>query len=137
MGALLSCLQRADDPSLPLTLPSVFLPSKAKDESNGSIFTRVLKIFSTVSDTVLDFCWNFVKITTAEDDQTPIRSGDDGVEFRPVRVATMTFSLDHVKQIKTKVDAVWLLITFHCLFRYQLPIIIIDDLILIKFIVIV
>lgn len=137
MGALLSCLQRADDPSLPLTLPSVFLPSKAKDESNGSIFTRVLKIFSTVSDTVLDFCWNFVKITTAEDDQTPIRSGDDGVEFRPVRVATMTFSLDHVKQIKTKVDAVWLLITFHCLFRYQLPIIIIDYLILIKFIVIV
>ena len=137
MGALLSCLQRADDPSLPLTLPSVFLPSTAKDESNGSIFTRVLKIFSTVSDTVLDFCWNFVKSTTAEDDQTPIRSGDDGVEFRPVRVATMTFSLDHVKQIKTKVDAVLLLITFHCLFRYQLPIIIIDDLILIKFIVIV
>lgn len=97
----------------------------------------MLKIFSTVSDTVLDFCWNFVKSTTAEDDQTSIRSGDDGVEFRPVRVATMTFSLDHVKQIKTKVDAVWLLITFHCLFRYQLPIIIIDDLILIKFIVIV
>ncbi|KAH9792430.1 diacylglycerol O-acyltransferase [Citrus sinensis] len=105
MGALLSCLQRADDPSLPLTLPSVFLPSTAKDESNGSIFTRVLKIFSTVSDTVLDFCWNFVKSTTAEDDQTPIRSGDDRVEFRPVRVATMTFSLDHVKQIKTKVVA--------------------------------
>ncbi|KAA8526362.1 hypothetical protein F0562_008435 [Nyssa sinensis] len=56
MGALLSCLQRADNPSLPLTFPS--------------------------------------------HDPTPIRSGVDGVEFRPIAIATMTFSLDDIRQIK-------------------------------------
>ncbi|KAH9792421.1 diacylglycerol O-acyltransferase [Citrus sinensis] len=106
MGALLSCLQRADDPSVPLTFPSVNrFPSNKKDGNNSNIFSNMYKTFCVVSETVSDFCWSFVKSAWLQDDRTPIYSGDDGIEFRPVSVATTAFSLDQIKQIKTKVDA--------------------------------
>lgn len=105
MGALLSCLQRADDPSLPLTFPSVRLLS-----NNTSLMKILPKIFSVVFNTVSDFCWSVRKSTVLEDDKTPIRSGDDGVEFRPISMATMGFSLDHIKQIKANLGAVLLII---------------------------
>ncbi|KAJ4729789.1 O-acyltransferase WSD1-like [Melia azedarach] len=102
MGALLSCLQRADNPSRPLTFPSIGF---SLNNNNNSIFRRVSKIFSMVPETVLDFCWSIAKSTLVKDDLTPIRSGNAGVEFRPITVATMTFSIDDIKQIKTKVGA--------------------------------
>ncbi|KAJ0110990.1 hypothetical protein Patl1_03098 [Pistacia atlantica] len=106
MGALLSCLQRADDPSLPLTFPSVQLPSHNRNGDNNNSILKILpKIFSVVSKTVSDFCWSVTKSTVVEDDKTPIRSGDDGVEFRPINMATMSFSLDHIKKIKANVGA--------------------------------
>ncbi|KAJ0110991.1 hypothetical protein Patl1_03099 [Pistacia atlantica] len=73
MRALLSCLQRADNPSLPLTFPSVQSPSKS-----NHILKSVPKILSVVSNTVSDFLWSITKSTLVEDDQTPIRSGDPG-----------------------------------------------------------
>ncbi|XP_031255326.1 O-acyltransferase WSD1-like [Pistacia vera] len=100
IGALLSCLQRADNPSLPLTLPSVQLTSNRNGDCNHKILRSVPKIFSLVSKTVTDFCWSIFKSTLVEDDQTPLRSGDVGVEFRPIAIAAMTFSLDRIKQIK-------------------------------------
>ncbi|KAJ6289649.1 hypothetical protein OIU78_025550 [Salix suchowensis] len=36
------------------------------------------------------------------EDETPIRSGHSGVESLPVAITTITFSLDHIKEIKAK-----------------------------------
>ncbi|XP_058217785.1 wax ester synthase/diacylglycerol acyltransferase 11-like isoform X3 [Rhododendron vialii] len=96
MGALLSCLQRADNPSPPLTFPSHESSSTRNGKDNG-ILRGLGSVFTGVADTVLDFGSTFVK-----DGRTPIRSGEDGVEFRPNVITTVTFSLDRVKQIKAK-----------------------------------
>ncbi|KAE9445212.1 hypothetical protein C3L33_22892, partial [Rhododendron williamsianum] len=92
LGSLLSCLQRADNPSLPLTFPSRE-SSSTRDGKNNGIFRGLGRVFAGVANTVLDFGSTFVK-----DGWTPIRSGEDGVEFRPNVITTLTFSLDRVKQ---------------------------------------
>ncbi|XP_059660917.1 wax ester synthase/diacylglycerol acyltransferase 4-like [Cornus florida] len=101
MGALLSCLQRADNPSLPLTFPKLQTNATNLGGESGSIFTSVPRFFSGLVNTVSDFGWSLLKSTVVEDDRTPIRSGDAGMEFRPITITTMTFSLDRIKQIKT------------------------------------
>ncbi|KAJ6741321.1 O-ACYLTRANSFERASE (WSD1-LIKE) FAMILY PROTEIN [Salix purpurea] len=73
MGALLSCLQRADNPSLPLTFPSIQLRTN-KDGQNFSMRRTLHKIFSTVYNTASDFSSNILKSCSAEDGETPIRS---------------------------------------------------------------
>ncbi|KAJ7981484.1 O-acyltransferase WSD1-like [Quillaja saponaria] len=93
MGALLSCLQRADDPSLPLTFPSSRRIAAEFDYKT---------IFSSVFNTISDFGWSVLKSSLVEDDQTPIRSGDEEVRFRPVTISTVSFSLEYIKEIKTK-----------------------------------
>lgn len=45
-----------------------------------------------------------MKSSFAEDDRTPIRSGDDGVEFRPIDICTITFYLDQIKLIKSNLQ---------------------------------
>lgn len=98
MGALLSCLQRADNPSLPLTFPSL---------QNHSMPMNIPKFLSSAFNTVSDFGWSLLKSVCIEDDQTPIRSsGDSGVEFKPITITTMTFSLEHIKQVKAKLGVV-------------------------------
>ncbi|KAL7086909.1 hypothetical protein ACP275_13G032000 [Erythranthe tilingii] len=92
MGALLSCLQRADNPQLPLTFP--LLNQKIQTNDNKS------NILSRAFDSVYDFGWSVLKSIVLEDDKTPIRSGDDGVEFRPITVTTLIFSLDQIKKVK-------------------------------------
>ncbi|XP_050366074.1 wax ester synthase/diacylglycerol acyltransferase 2-like [Argentina anserina] len=94
MGALLSCLQRADNPSLPLTFPSR-RRSQSRNNKNGNFVTKVL---SSVSNTISDF----FNSNMEEDDQTPIRSGNDGIEFKPIAVSTMTIPLDRLKLIKNR-----------------------------------
>ncbi|KAI3795305.1 hypothetical protein L1987_37956 [Smallanthus sonchifolius] len=81
MGVVLSCLQRADNPSIPLTFPKFRLSPKP-DNSLKSLISRS---------------------TLLEDNRTPIRSGEDGVELRPLDVTTLTFS-DQVKRIKAKLE---------------------------------
>ncbi|CAK9149499.1 unnamed protein product, partial [Ilex paraguariensis] len=105
IGALLSCMQRADNPSLPLTFPSCQSSSKPRHDS-VSIFRRVPRVLSGMINTVLDFGWTLLKSSIVEDDRTPIRSGDDGVQFCPVNITTMTFSLDQFKQIKANLGVV-------------------------------
>ncbi|KAL7000412.1 hypothetical protein U1Q18_001561 [Sarracenia purpurea var. burkii] len=102
MGALLSCLQRVDDPSLPITFPAIRMKSSSDGagEDEG-IFRSVSRIFAGLVNTASDFGWSVLKSGFVEDDRTAIRSGDPGVEFRPVAVTTMTFSLDHIKRIKS------------------------------------
>ncbi|CAB4289665.1 unnamed protein product [Prunus armeniaca] len=94
MSALLSCLQRADDPRLPLTFPS-------RQRSQPKSESLVTKVCSSVFNTLSDFWWGISNSTMDEDDLTPIRSGK-GIEFQPIAVSTMTFSLDQIKLIKSK-----------------------------------
>ncbi|KAL9458119.1 hypothetical protein AB3S75_007053 [Citrus x aurantiifolia] len=102
MGALLSCLQRADDPSRPLTFPSV----RIRPDINGSsIFKIVPKFFNTVFNTASDFCWSMIKSSLIEDDKTPIRSGSAAAGWLPITITTMTFPLHQIKQIKDNLGA--------------------------------
>ncbi|MFS8024193.1 putative O-acyltransferase, WSD1, O-acyltransferase WSD1 [Helianthus anomalus] len=103
MGALLSCLQRADNPSLPLTFPN-FQKSPKQDCEIKSLMSVVPHALCGALNTVLDFGWSLLKSSFLEDNQTPIRSGKDGVEFRPINIMTMTFSLDQIKKIKTSLQ---------------------------------
>lgn len=100
MGALLSCLQRADDPSLPLTFPLLRNDLTLNAEGSKGIWNAFSGFFNTVSD----FGWSLMKSSFAEDDRTPIRSGDDGVEFRPIDIFTITFCLDQIKLIKSNLQ---------------------------------
>lgn len=111
MGALLSCLQRADNPSLPLTFPSRQRSSSSTMDDRRdkrSMFSYVPVIFSSVVNTIWDVCWGISKSSLIEDDRTPIRSGNEGVEFHPTSITTMTFSLDQIKLIKAKLGVVCL-----------------------------
>ncbi|XP_077224538.1 wax ester synthase/diacylglycerol acyltransferase 4-like [Tasmannia lanceolata] len=100
MGALFSCLTRADDPSLPLTFPS----SKSSTSQRGTrIFKNLYKIFSGCWNTTYDFTWSVLRSTIVEDDLSAIRSGMPGVEFQPISISTVTFSLNRIRQVKSKV----------------------------------
>ncbi|KAM7498106.1 hypothetical protein LguiA_022520 [Lonicera macranthoides] len=104
MGALLSCLQRVDNPSLPLTFPSLKsnIPERKKNNSVLRFVKCVPRVFLGVYNTLYDFGWEVLKSSVLEDDVSPIRSGVKGVEFQPMVISTVTFSLDRVKEIKTK-----------------------------------
>lgn len=84
MAILFSCLQRADDPSLPLTFPSS--KSKPKPQKNGvmSMVGKVPYAVSTLVNTVSDFGFSLLKSNVLEDDKSPVRSGTAGVEFMPI-----------------------------------------------------
>lgn len=105
MGALLSCLQRADNPSLPLTFPN-FQKSTKSDNEIKSLISVLPQALSGALNTVLDFGWSIMKSSFLEDSETPIRSGIEGVEFRPIDIMTMSFSLDQIKQIKSSLQVV-------------------------------
>ncbi|KAI3948612.1 hypothetical protein MKW92_011232 [Papaver armeniacum] len=96
MSALFSCLQRADNPSLSLTFPSI------RSDNHMNKKKSVLELLSVFKNTVTDFTWSLFKSNVLEDHVSPIRSGKEGVEFRPVSISTITFSLDQVKEIKAK-----------------------------------
>ncbi|KAK7340520.1 hypothetical protein VNO77_21226 [Canavalia gladiata] len=98
VGALLSCLQRADDPSLPLSFPS--LRSSKPESSTKTFWRRFYWMLSSAFNTVLDFGWSVLKSSIINDDKTPIRSGDEGTQFRPISISSIEFSMDHIKEIK-------------------------------------
>ncbi|KAE8702384.1 putative Bifunctional methylthioribulose-1-phosphate dehydratase/enolase-phosphatase E1 2 [Hibiscus syriacus] len=103
MGALLSCLQRAENPNVPLTFPSLTsAPTTKLSVENNSFLRNVPNVLWSAFNTVSDFGWSLLKSTYVEDDKSMIRSGVTGVELKPVVVSTMTFSLHHIKQIKNK-----------------------------------
>ncbi|KAI3887634.1 hypothetical protein MKW92_052724 [Papaver armeniacum] len=97
MGALFSCLQRHDHPSLPLTFP------KIRSDDYMDKKKSVLEIVSMLKNTITGFTWSLWKANVVEDHVSPIRSTKDGAEFRPVSISTVTFSLDQLKKIKEKV----------------------------------
>ncbi|KAK9757499.1 hypothetical protein RND81_01G166300 [Saponaria officinalis] len=97
MGALLSCLQRADDPSLPLTFPSTQSINRGK-----SLVDCLSRTLSVVYGATIDFGWSVLKSACISDDQTPVRSGNKDLAFHPVEISTVAFSMDQLKVIKTR-----------------------------------
>lgn len=112
MGALLSCLQRADDPRVPLTLPSMNPTAQMLGTDHG-FCQKVSTVFSGMVNTVVDFGWSLLKSSVLEDHKSPVRSGEDGVEFRPITITTLTFSLDQIKQIKASLNVVSMYTLFY------------------------
>ncbi|KAL1322316.1 wax ester synthase/diacylglycerol acyltransferase 4 [Arachis hypogaea] len=104
MGLLLSSLQRHDDPSLPLSFPSKSSSSSNKDYNSNKLFLlKILpKLFSITFNSIVDFGWSVMKSTFLEDDETPIRSNVEGVEFLPITISHISFSIHHIKEIKSK-----------------------------------
>ncbi|KAM3697442.1 hypothetical protein ACB098_06G112900 [Castanea mollissima] len=106
MGALLSCLQRADKPSLPLTFPS--RQNSEPESGRESVCGRVSQLCSLIFNSVSDFGWSMLKSTLVEDDRTPIMSGAEGVEYQPIMISNMIFSMDCIKHIKAKLGVLYM-----------------------------
>ncbi|GAA0151480.1 hypothetical protein Leryth_005038 [Lithospermum erythrorhizon] len=105
MGLVLSGLQRVDNPVLPLRFPSSEPKSKFRGGNSARNFIKnTPRNLARLMYTLSDFGWGILKSKLMKDDETPIRSGDDGVEFRPIVVKTMAFPLDSIKQIKDKLN---------------------------------
>ncbi|KAJ4808521.1 O-acyltransferase WSD1 [Rhynchospora pubera] len=98
MGALFSCVRRADDPSKPLTFPS----HKAKKSQKEAFWSGTIRGMSMGVNTFRDFGWSLWKSTLGKDDLSPMRSGEIGVEFRPINICCNEFGLDDIKRIKDK-----------------------------------
>ena len=107
MGALLSCLQRADDPSLPLSCPSR-KPSQLLSPKKGFFKWFPSTIFSFFNS-FTDFGWSIAKSSMIKDDKTPIWNGEEGVESHPCVLSNLSFSLDEIKTIKSKLGVVRLI----------------------------
>ncbi|KAK7381101.1 hypothetical protein VNO78_33625 [Psophocarpus tetragonolobus] len=100
MGALLTCMQRADNTSLPFTLPSR-KRTKANSNTKGGVFKKFPSIlFQTISE----FGWSFLKSNLIEDDLTPIRSCAEDFKTRQITISNVTFSLDLIKELKSKLE---------------------------------
>ncbi|KAK7404997.1 hypothetical protein VNO78_06110 [Psophocarpus tetragonolobus] len=104
MGALLSCLQRIDDPSLPLTFPS--RASSNSQHAKKTEFKMLPSVVSTFFNSVSDFGSSLVKTRMIVDDKTPIRSGYEGTESTPFTLSNISLSLDHIKAIKSKLRVI-------------------------------
>lgn len=103
MSAIFNCLQRADDPSLPLTFPSGSKPKPTKNGMMMGIISRLPSAISLCVNTVRDFGWSVLKSNLVEDDKSPVRSGTPGVEFLPITLSSIDFSIDDLHKIKTKI----------------------------------
>ena len=102
MSALFSSVRRADDPSLPLTFPT----NESSLVQKWGLWKNLSNAFSMCINTVRDFSSSLLISSIAKDSKTPIRSGDFGIESRPITLSTVTFSLNEIKQIKSKLKGV-------------------------------
>jgi len=102
MSALFSCTRRADDPSLPLIFPS----NKNSHVQKWGFWKNLSNAFSMCINTVRDFSSSLLMSSVMKDSKNPIRSGDFGIESRPITLSTIAFSLSQIKQIKTKLNGV-------------------------------
>lgn len=125
MGIIFSLMRRVDNPSLPLTFPSRkahdYYSSKStnrRSSSNnnnnnikatsatGSFWRLPFQMLSSLIDTISNFTWSISSSTFFEDDQTPIRSGRELLEFHPSILTNLTFPLDRIKSVKNQLGAV-------------------------------
>ncbi|KAK7290888.1 hypothetical protein RIF29_05654 [Crotalaria pallida] len=100
MTTLLSCVQRADDPSVPITFPSS-RRSLVESKINIKTMLRGLPSSASLVKNAVDFWWNALKGSLiANDGQTTIRSGHEDVGFRPIDISNVSVSLESIKQVK-------------------------------------
>lgn len=105
LGALLSCLRRLDNPSIPLSFPSLHSSNSSKLGNQNimtNIFERVPQVSSWIANTILDFGASLLKSSVIKDVESPIRSLHDGVEFQPMALTTIEISMDDIKIIKNR-----------------------------------
>ncbi|KAK1393326.1 hypothetical protein POM88_012382 [Heracleum sosnowskyi] len=105
LRALVSCLKRLDNPSIPLSFPSLHSSNSSKRGDYNmitSILERVPQVSSWIANTVLDFGASLLKSSVIKDVESPIRSVHDGVEFQPMAFTTIEFSMDDMKIIKNR-----------------------------------
>ncbi|KAF6176674.1 hypothetical protein GIB67_034536 [Kingdonia uniflora] len=95
MGALFSCLKRADNPSLPLTFPSTAHPSSPRMRGEMKVWKSVSSFVSGFWNTASDFVWGLLQSTLLENDRTVIRSGKPGIEQMPMDIKS------DIRQIKS------------------------------------
>ncbi|PIA24852.1 hypothetical protein AQUCO_18800001v1 [Aquilegia coerulea] len=101
MGALLTSFKRVDDPSLPLKFPSASSRLPGLAVSN---YSRVSNFVYRCVNTFTDFTKGLLG-TYLKDDDTVLRSKTPMVEFAPVNISSVTFSLDQIKEVKSKIGA--------------------------------
>ncbi|MCL7045174.1 hypothetical protein MKW94_007760 [Papaver nudicaule] len=101
MGAIFSCLKRADNPSLPLTFPAA--GSSKSSTVKSAALKKMVSLVSGFWNSAAGFAWSVLQSTLLEDDKTVIRSCTPGVEFMPADITTISFSLDQIRQVKSKV----------------------------------
>ncbi|MED6114665.1 hypothetical protein PIB30_082618, partial [Stylosanthes scabra] len=107
MASLLSCVQKADDPSIPITFPSSKKSAELDNDGNDNINMKsMLKklpqtIFSVIKG-ASDFGWSVLKGTVLVDHESPIRSGHEHVASRPFAISTVCLSVDSIKVVKDK-----------------------------------
>ncbi|MCL7048046.1 hypothetical protein MKW94_004293 [Papaver nudicaule] len=101
MGILLSCLQRVDDPLLPITFPTSSKLVKPNERSCGR---QGCKFVSVCWNTVLDFGDSVLQSMLGEDDKTVIRSGKPGLEMEPISISSVSLALQDISIVKSKVN---------------------------------
>ncbi|XP_056699093.1 wax ester synthase/diacylglycerol acyltransferase 4 [Spinacia oleracea] len=105
MGVVLSCIQRSDDPSKPLTFPSRTTSIRPKENKNSHTQT-IMKLFNIVPQFMASIFYSFydlgqsLRLLHSEDDPTPIRSGYAKIN-QHYRICTVNLFLTDVKRIKT------------------------------------
>ena len=70
MSALLSCFRRVDDPAIPLTFPNSVKLHTNMQGQKLAIIKNVTQIFSSVYNTVSDFCSGTIRNILIEDDKS-------------------------------------------------------------------
>ncbi|TKY48877.1 O-acyltransferase WSD1 [Spatholobus suberectus] len=98
MTTLLSIVQKADNPSIPVTFPSS--QSSVESRNTKSILRILPQTVSMVFKSVFDLGWSVLKGSLIADDQTPIRSGHKDVGFRPMAISNVSLSLDSIREVK-------------------------------------
>ncbi|KAL5714220.1 hypothetical protein ACHQM5_016211 [Ranunculus cassubicifolius] len=102
MGAIFSVLKRADNSSLPLTFPSSY-SSKTDEIQRMNIWRSGLNLVSGCFNTVYDIVSSMMHTTFFGDNISSIRSGINSVESQPMHTTRTIFSLDDIRQVKSKI----------------------------------
>ncbi|KAK9152787.1 hypothetical protein Sjap_000267 [Stephania japonica] len=103
IGALLSCLQNFNDSSKPLSFPEY--RQAPKDGRRWNFCVKVPRFFSMLHNTVSDLTSMLLRTSLVIDDVTPIRTAEPGLEYRPITISSVSFSIDQIKHIKLKLNA--------------------------------
>ncbi|XP_056698723.1 wax ester synthase/diacylglycerol acyltransferase 7 [Spinacia oleracea] len=101
MGIVLSCIQRSDDHSKPLTFPA-----GTTSRENKHTHKTIMKVINIVPKLMASTFYSFydfgesLRLLYSEDDRTPIRSGDTDINHH-YSLCRVDLSLIDVKRIKT------------------------------------